>query len=61
MDHKKGCLGDLPGCGHRVPIECVTREGLEKALAEKSCIIGELNLVIRDLKAKLYDLEHKDY
>jgi hypothetical protein len=59
MDHKEGCLGDKPGCAHRVPIECTTREGLEKYIKDQRVTIEAQDLVIIGLKAKLYDLEHE--
>jgi hypothetical protein len=59
FEHKEGCLGDPPGCAHRSPIECTTREGLEKYIEKQRVEISNLSNQLIGLKAKLYDLEHE--
>ncbi len=50
VDHKEGCLYKLLGepMHHRVPIDCVTLEGLLKRIKEQ-------DQKILELKAKIYD------
>lgn len=58
-EHKPGCLGDKPGCFHRIPIDCVTREDLENAIGKLRGEVSSLKGETERLKAKLYDIEHK--
>jgi len=55
--HKDGCLGDPPGCAHRSPIECTTRETLEMRITYMSTFVKSLEDKITKLKAEIYDLK----
>jgi hypothetical protein len=61
LGHKEGCLynPDKPGCAHRVPIDCTTREDFEKAVKLLRDDKKSLETQLVSLKAKLYDLEHE--
>lgn len=61
LKHKPGCLWvNKPLSVHRVPIDCVTEDDLWKQIEVLKAENAGAAVVIRDLKARIYDLEHEE-